>query len=335
MSILALSSLHRSGLQSHAVGTKTAAIRYLASSARTKVDRIEGLRHVAAGILLCSYEIQCIDNTTTQWCWYLCGAGHIVDHLELDRAPGGDGSVILDWFSHHAVFARFSLRHWNQTSFKRRPQSGRQWDRTTGSPAICRGPQKTRWPIPPYRMSRLLMEVFDHVLQPSDPDYHSQEHIYNLRRIESQLQDIKPSRSTNIMATTGAAEIREIDTDLELYRLSALIYLERASYNLSSHSPKLTSYIEDAFEILSGLHTCKLKFPLFILGCEAQSDERRKAILGLIKDDKHTGVSRLGGVRRMIQAVWVQDDLEPEHVLDYSMKLNAVINAHLIVPCFA
>jgi hypothetical protein len=137
------------------------------------------------------------------------------------------------------------------------------------------------------------------------------------------------------MATARTTEPREINTDLELYKLSALIYLERASRNFSSHSPKLTSYVEDAFAILSGLQSCKLAFPLFILGCEAQSDERRRMILNLIKDDEHTEVSRMEGIRRLIQAAWAQDDLEPEEVVDYSMKLSAVMNGHLIVPCFA
>ena len=56
-SLLGLASLHRFGTQSHAVRLKVSALQALGASLIRGIGAKEGLQHVAAGMLLCSYEV--------------------------------------------------------------------------------------------------------------------------------------------------------------------------------------------------------------------------------------------------------------------------------------
>ena len=56
-SLLALSSLHRHGLQKHAARLKVSALSALAEAAKTGVEGKEAIAHVAALMLLCCFEV--------------------------------------------------------------------------------------------------------------------------------------------------------------------------------------------------------------------------------------------------------------------------------------
>lgn len=56
-SLLALSSLHRSGLQSQAAELKIAALNALSVASNREISAMETIQHVAAGMLLCSFEV--------------------------------------------------------------------------------------------------------------------------------------------------------------------------------------------------------------------------------------------------------------------------------------
>lgn len=56
--ILALSSVHRYGLQSQAVQLKIVALRALSDSLKTGMSSEESMQHLAAGMLLCSFEVR-------------------------------------------------------------------------------------------------------------------------------------------------------------------------------------------------------------------------------------------------------------------------------------
>ncbi len=58
--MLAVSQCHRGGDQRRAIQFKVSAINALAASARnTVLETREAIQHVAAGMLLCSFEVRC------------------------------------------------------------------------------------------------------------------------------------------------------------------------------------------------------------------------------------------------------------------------------------
>ena len=57
-SLLALTSLHRYGLCEHAIKSKIATLRALYDASReSNISRAEAMQHVAAGMMLCSFEV--------------------------------------------------------------------------------------------------------------------------------------------------------------------------------------------------------------------------------------------------------------------------------------
>ena len=58
-SLLALSSLHRYGIQSQALELKISSLKSLAIASKSTFGDKEVIQHVAAGMLLCSFEVNC------------------------------------------------------------------------------------------------------------------------------------------------------------------------------------------------------------------------------------------------------------------------------------
>lgn len=128
--LLAFAALHRHDIYPQAVELKIAAIKTLRSASSDRMSAAEATRHVAAGMLLSSFEIHQASCTSGEWTWYLRGVKNVVRAAGLDalRPQDGDLAVLLDWVYYHDVLARFSLRHWHR-DFKPAP-----WSSSASSP---------------------------------------------------------------------------------------------------------------------------------------------------------------------------------------------------------
>lgn len=123
---------------------------------------------------------------------------------------------------------------------------------------------------------------------------------------------------------------------MNLFKLSALVYLKRASRNFSGPSIQIDTLVAQAHLLLDDLSTFNLAFPLLIIGCEARTDEQRMKILAHI--ERAMGSSTLmglHGLRNILGQIWVQDDLVVDYELDYLKRLDAVVSSYRIMPSFA
>jgi len=129
-SLLALSSLHRHGFQSHATRLKLSALSALAASAKTGLNTHEVIPHVATLMLLCCFEvripatvrvhgsnfslqIQHASETSSQWLSYISSVKTVLRAAHLGIVErDSDLSALLYWVEYHDVLARFSLRYW-------------------------------------------------------------------------------------------------------------------------------------------------------------------------------------------------------------------------------
>jgi hypothetical protein len=180
-----------------------------------------------------------------------------------------------------------------------------------------------------HELLALLSEVCDNVLEPSNPDYHTDDYKNYIKVLEWKLRRIRvmPSNTDHIDPTIVASW-----RILELFRLATLIYVVRSSEGITKLSAKLDEWIEVSFAIMSQVDVCQSPFPLLILGCEADSDERRMVLLELVsKTEKRTRSQDLEFVTDIIQAVWAQDDLA-DGGLDYAHKLHVIFSSSGIVP---
>ena len=133
--------------------------------------------------------------------------------------------------------------------------------------------------------------------------------------------------------STGEDNI-EMPNVIELFQLATLVYLDRATENMSPHPTKTQQRVDRAFSIFSQLRSCEQAFPLFILGCEARTDEQRATVLELICRTKKHGPSQIiMTAMNLIQSVWVQNDLA-DGELHYLDTLSAIISSRSILPAF-
>jgi hypothetical protein len=61
-SLLALSSLHRYGVQSQALELKISSLKALAAASHADLGTKEAIQHVATGMLLCSFEVSLLET---------------------------------------------------------------------------------------------------------------------------------------------------------------------------------------------------------------------------------------------------------------------------------
>jgi hypothetical protein len=179
-----------------------------------------------------------------------------------------------------------------------------------------------------------ISKVCDSVLDRNDPDFHSEEHVEALYRLERRLkyatQYLEEANDPgNVQQSESALRIGE------LYRLAGLIYLYRGAQRLPPRASKVTSVVDQAFETMGKLDTCDRAFPIFILGCEARNDEERLLILNLIQRTQASGtMGNISRAQQLMEATWAQDDLNIDDELDYITKFETVMSMYNELPSF-
>jgi hypothetical protein len=152
-----------------------------------------------------------------------------------------------------------------------------------------------------------------------------EKHRALLRLIEQRLQH--GAASATLDGTTA-----DTATINELFLLAMLVYINRVSGNALEQPKKIQRHIDRGFALFQTLDSCERQFPVFVLGCEARTDEQRVMILDLIDRTEKNGSSRsFNHVRIMTQAIWAQDDLANAE-LNYWDKLTTIISCCTILP---
>lgn len=173
--------------------------------------------------------------------------------------------------------------------------------------------------------------MFEVVRKPTDLLYHNEEYENSLRCLESAITNIAPLATSHTMPGVSTAWVATI----ELFKLAALIYLQRASRNFSGKSPQIDAMVDRAYILLDDLGAFNPTFPLLIIGCEARTDEQRMRILEQVERAMKTSSLRsLHELQNILQHIWAQDDLAVDYELDYLNRLEAIITSYQIMPSF-
>ncbi|OBS24335.1 hypothetical protein FPOA_04880 [Fusarium poae] len=331
-SSLALASFHRDEALVSTAKSKVAALRALAESTQGFIGVSDSACHIGAGILLSSLEIQQNSTTSSHWLWYACGATKIVktaglDEIKTDR----DLTSLTGWVHYFNTMAKFSLRHW-QPDFVLEADSSTDVRFDTFHPAVCSNGQPANLTGFPHEILYLLTEVFNSVTVASDPRQNTAEYRNRLQTLDYKLQHFAAYGRTNIDTNDNQPAF---NMAVELFRLSTLIYLRRASAGILELGKNFNDWVDQAFVLLAYLPVCQWPFPLFIFGCEARDDGRRMILLDLIQRTFRDGRYRsLAPIKRLIEIMWVQQDLLDDD-LDYVRKLGVILSStQKSVPAF-
>jgi hypothetical protein len=129
---------------------------------------------------------------------------------------------------------------------------------------------------------------------------------------------------------------KERDRITELYRLAALIYLNRAALGYSGEELRHRNLVNRGLDILCGKLTSTPPWPVFMIACEARDDAQRMTALEILDragEEPRSFNMRL--IRQLVEACWNQDDLHEDEPLDYHTKLRIAIRAAPYVPPFS
>ncbi|KAG5807531.1 hypothetical protein H9Q74_010704 [Fusarium xylarioides] len=289
---------------------KVAALRKLAESTQGPISVTDSACHIAAGMILSTLEIKQNSMKSSHWLWYACGAAKIVKTAGLD----------VDNFDHDTA----ALPHVTL-------DAGDAAD--SFHPVVCGNGQPESLTGAPHEILYLLSEAFNAVTVPSDPRYETKAHRSHLEILDWKLRNLEKKASSNNVP----ADITHPAFDLvvELYRLSTLIYLRRASAGILPLDQKFTTWVGQAFELLELLPACQWPFPLLIFGCEAESDRQRMIILDVMeRTTKNLQYRNIATVKSVIETVWVQKDLYTED-MNYVRKLGVILSStQKSVPAF-
>ena len=178
------------------------------------------------------------------------------------------------------------------------------------------------------------MAIRSAVLPRSHPEFLSGEHKKQLDDLELRLISIQ--QHGRFTATINLEDNQAVRV-AELYRLAGLVYLHRAGRRSRLGFPPTETALRRAYSIIEQLESCECVWPLFIVGCEARSDEHRLLILQKLSNVLQIrNTSNTRSIKAMIEASWKQADLceEESQEPDYVLKINALISANKVLPIF-
>ncbi|KAK3714722.1 hypothetical protein LTR37_007702 [Vermiconidia calcicola] len=135
---------------------------------------------------------------------------------------------------------------------------------------------------------------------------------------------------------TGQEDGRDFEEPVvtRLYQMAALIYLTRIGHEDSTEfqSTFHTAAVNNGLALLARVDVREVPWPLFVIGCEAATDVQRKQVLQLLSADSVDADEPTP--RRLMEAFWIQDDLDTTRELTYVKKMSGVISALPSLPSF-
>ncbi|KAJ2985256.1 hypothetical protein NUW58_g5635 [Xylaria curta] len=317
---------------------KVAALAALSASVKEASHGLAAAaQHVAACMILCSFEILLPSENSGEWILYVRAAMEVIQRAQLgNQSDYGDNVGLVDWVYYHNSLSRFTLSHW-----RHRYLAVGSTDTGTGPVtqiAHLLANLSAQAPLPQSRTHTILntlSEICDVLLDPSDPRSQDVAYRNRLKALEWKVDNFPTWSSTTAVSDKPG---EELEFTLQLYKTATRIYLTRASQNPLEPMANLDSSIDWAYTGALQHGNCRHFFPLLIIACEARTDEQRAAVLNLINRTEKKGYVRsMMAFRSQVQSFWKQYDLHADSdlILNYLGLMKAVISSNTALPSYA
>ncbi|KAH8881329.1 hypothetical protein GQ53DRAFT_754479 [Thozetella sp. PMI_491] len=298
--ILAVAALHKFGPDA-AMPFKSKALSSLAQSfAADEGTPGSGAAQaqLGASMMLCVYSV--FDETDGTWHLHLNGAKGILGR------NGTTSSFLWTWFLYHEVLGAFS-RPYMESSRGKPPTIDPDQEELGLEAQLIIGSLGCSLEV--LHLIGLTNTIRNTEPKPAD-------HLERCLNLERRLLNLKqhiPCDEEDKLPYTPAQHAKILQT-ADLYRMAALLYLRRVSPAPVPGEPDpLPKYVVDAFAVLQSLESWTSPWPLFVLACEAETDEQRMAILAALSDmDERRGIGNVFVLRNIIESVWKQKDLNAD-----------------------
>lgn len=179
----------------------------------------------------------------------------------------------------------------------------------------------------------ILHEIFDNVFDRDSEQHKSLEHNARLETLEQRLHRLSRDEQSDVSNLDGSSSY---DAQIaEIYRLAALLYLQRVARNSPRDTPHVIKLVAEAYKALEVMARCDRPWPLFVIALEASTEDERRLVLATIETLlKRKPLRKFMMLRIMIQQAWSQNDLAKTNKLDALLLYQSVINAQRVPPMF-
>ncbi|KAF2792458.1 hypothetical protein K505DRAFT_307580 [Melanomma pulvis-pyrius CBS 109.77] len=331
--IYAIANLHLSNI-SQALEYKSKAVNAVWASSRQSSALKDVRQRIIAVNFLALFDAFATPSTPREWASSICYSKTAsIIAFPSEQAYQGDLAVILDWVYYYDVLSKFAVRHFD----RRTPGMIDCAKRKDLMVAEMNSQNKTNI-VPTLACSIEVLStiacIIDVVLE---METNKNSHTETLDKLDRRLKFAKQYvRIEDLDASMCIDRKRQIEDIAELYRLAGLIYLNRAGRNVPTSSPVLQRLTEKAFVILETLHTCERTFPLFLVGCEARTDDQRTIVLRVIdRTQSRFPPASIMRIRGYIERFWAQNDLDTGQAIDYALKMTTAMSNADGLPAFA
>lgn len=121
----------------------------------------------------------------------------------------------------------------------------------------------------------------------------------------------------------------------ELYRLAALLYLQRVSPMVGDDVSR-AHYLYQAYGSLEILDVASSPWPIYVIACESRLEEQRMTMLRILQDMERTrNVGNIEVMRKLVEFIWKQNDLQADSVKDQQLPWWNSTFSDSAVPWFA
>ncbi|KAI0849290.1 fungal-specific transcription factor domain-containing protein [Daldinia vernicosa] len=323
--MLAVSAFHLWGPE-EALSYKADALRSLSSSLSSESIGITETQ-LATSMMLCVYNV--FDETEGNWNLHLRGAQTILQKLASIHGGQLKYGFLYTWFLYHEILGGFS----QPLQYGRCPASLQLLDDTDFDKSLIIGS---------LGCSVEVMEIISYVnglraleLRGASLEFSPEERARRAdewREIESRITTLEQHLDPLDASRIPPAERSRILTTAELYRIAALLYLQRTAE--CTHNQELRSaYLEYAFAALKRLDVCTSPWPLFVIACETEDDQQRIRILQTLdKMDNERHIGNVFVLRDIIESYWKQQDLQADSGRVSNTKWWNVVNLDIAAP---
>lgn len=169
-----------------------------------------------------------------------------------------------------------------------------------------------------------------------DAEQHVLDEAFQQRlALEQKLQTASQELSPDEVACSTDAQTKAASATAELYRLASLLYLQRVVPDPGDEARRAT-YVRQAFAALGEVPVATGPWPVFIVACEARTDEERISILETLDQmDKVRNVGNVRVMRALLETIWKQRDLQDNSDTIETKQWWLCAESGVAVPWFA
>ncbi|PVI01305.1 hypothetical protein DM02DRAFT_727946 [Periconia macrospinosa] len=305
------------------------------AAAIQQTGRGDKLRIIVAMNLLVMFEAIVSVDTRVNWAHNICFIKHAsIKAYDINQAHTGDSALVLYWAYYFDVISKFSIRH-----YERRWKAAIACAKMEQLTVVARNSPETTNIIPTLGCSLevwgAIASSLNTVIHTMDGNDDQTEVLNKLERRLKHAQQVIKVEELYEYDPGSMEKAQQTHSIAELYRLAGLIYLYRVGYSATATHSSLQAAKTSAFVILERLYTCERTFPLFIVGCEARTDNQRATILRLINNTRAQFTPTLiTRIHNYLERFWAADELDVAQHTGYDEKISAILSSGCALPAF-